>query len=122
MLGGHTQDVGQRDVVPNYPGFGKVVDPERLNVTEVPRLILVPEPGANGPTLLQHFPRLRKRQGQTRATNFSRPNHQRYARIKDGLHSRYIIGDIELFPSLFVGKTHLYYSNSFHNRGISKNG
>src|SRR6202048_5545867 len=40
----HSQNVGQCDVIPNDPGPGEIVDPERLDCMIVPRLIFLPQP------------------------------------------------------------------------------
>src|SRR5215813_4292107 len=49
VLRGHSQQICQRYVVPDNPGLGKVIHSQRLDESEIPGLILVPQPGRDRP-------------------------------------------------------------------------
>src|SRR5881396_1455998 len=86
VLRGHSQYVGECNVIPNHPRLRKVVNPEGLDITEVPRLIFFPEPGADGSALRQHFPRLIECQRKACAADLARSDDQRYVRVEDRLN------------------------------------
>jgi hypothetical protein len=120
VLLGEAEDVGEGDVVPDEPGFGKVVDAKGFDKAEVPGFVLLQEPGADGAALGQVLTGVVEGHDKIPAADAGRADDQGDAGVEDDLFGMDVVLDVELAAVGFVDEAHLHDADAIDDGWIGE--